>query len=82
MMSVIAHDLAKHLDQRVEQAVTDYIERCTSMGCHPDEVRALAIKVLGEHLTALAIAVEATEPEFVSMCRWYFHNAQQAIADG
>lgn len=72
-MSIVA-DLAKHLDQRINQAVTDYCERCDMMEISAEEALAHAINIFGQHYAAAAQAVGATEPEFVSLCRQNFHN--------
>jgi hypothetical protein len=74
----IARDLAKHLSDKINTALTDYFERCSDMEVNYDDAMALALTVLGTHLTAGARDIHATEKEFVYMCRWHFHNVQQS----
>lgn len=73
-------DLAKHLDQRIDQALDDFYQRAvTIVGADPDTARGVALTALGRQLVALAHSVDATEPEFVTMCRWHFHQARQTL---
>lgn len=71
----IVKDLAAHLNQKVETALQDYFDRCSDMEIDREDAMALALTVLGTHLTIGAVAIEATEREFVHMCRWHFHRA-------
>lgn len=71
----IAKDLAKHLSDRIETALKDYFDRCGDVDVDHETAMALALTVLGTHLTIGAVSIEATEKEFVHMCRWHFNRA-------
>lgn len=73
--TAMVKDLSRHLSDKIELALSDYFDLCRRVHIDTETGMAFALTVLSEHLTVGAIAVEATETEFVHMCRWHFHKA-------
>ena len=72
--NVAAHDLARHLDKRIETVLTDYMERCNEVGIDYTEATTKAITVLGHYFTIAAGGIDATEQEIVATCRWHYER--------
>jgi hypothetical protein len=77
----IGKDLAKHLDQKIDLALQDYFDLCRRAHVEFDHSHALALTMLSYHIAVTALKVEATESEFVHMCRWHYHEMQKAVAN-
>jgi hypothetical protein len=75
----MVRDLARHLDDRVDFAIADFLDSCKRMHVNHDRAVANVLTVLSTHLVPAAAMVEATESEFVTMCRWHFHQMKREM---
>lgn len=73
----MVRDLARFLDDRIDFAITDFFDSCKRMQIPHDRAVANVLTILSTHLVPAAAMVEATETEFVTMCRWHFHQMKQ-----
>ena len=80
MKNAIAKDLTLHLDQRINQALDDYVDRCETMDIHIEHATTSAITVLGFHLVAVAAPTGCDENQFIEMCRWHFRQMKEQCA--
>jgi len=76
-MTDIALDLARHLDQRIETVLRDFMDRCAAVDVTYEEATAKAVTVLCHYFVIAAMGIDATEPEIVAACRWHYEQRKQ-----
>lgn len=78
--AVAAEDLARHLDQRIEMLLHQYMDRCATVGVEYEDATMKAITVLGHYFTIAAAGADATEDEIIATCQWHFDKMKRRAA--
>lgn len=64
-----ALDLSRHLDHRLSVVLQDFMDRCAELEIDYDQATTMALTIITHYTTAAAIGVDATEDEFLELCR-------------
>jgi len=77
MSNAFVRDLSAHLGARIDQALSDFADRCEIVDIEMERARTAALTVLGVQFACLTLEEGADEQQFIELCRWHFRNAQQ-----
>jgi hypothetical protein len=72
-----ARDLSKHLDQRIETMLHDFMDRCEIVGADEDDATTLALTLLMHYAVMAARGLGATESDFMGLCQWNFKKSER-----
>jgi len=72
-----AKDLARHLDQRIETVLHDFMDRCNTVGVSYETATTMACTVLGHYFVIAANGVDATEQEIIATCHWHYTQMKE-----
>ena len=79
---IMAVDLSKHLDERVETVLHDFMDRCEDIGAEEAHATSLALTVLAHYTAMAALGLGASENDFLTLCRWAYGQAKKKVPLG
>jgi hypothetical protein len=71
-------DLSKHLEHRIDIALSDFKERCDEVDLDYEPTMTLALTVLGHFFACGAHASGATEEQYLQLCRTHYRMGSEA----
>lgn len=78
--SRIATDLIKHVDDKLDVSIDDYLDRCELFDISREDAMVMVVTLLGARFVAMALTVDATEQEFIGLCQWHYRRGVAALA--
>jgi hypothetical protein len=74
---IMVRDLSKHLDQRIETVLHDFMDRCEIANGEENDATTLALTILMHYTVMAAHGLGATESDFMGLCQWSFNQAKR-----
>jgi hypothetical protein len=81
-MNVIARDLTRHLDERIETVLRDFMDRCATAGIDYDDATAMALTIMGHHTACAAHGIETSEHEYLAVCHGHYVRMEGRVYNG